>query len=129
MTHLKHEILRPMGDPRIHAAIVCASERCWHQPGSEFGDQQAHTQQGNQCLSRGLNGLVHHRAGAGQATRHAASCAARLSAGVAQARCDAVDGEVDRAVDLTGVLGIEIAAVALAVEKFDLQVGKDIEIG
>jgi len=25
---IEHEILRPMGDPRIHFAIVCASESC-----------------------------------------------------------------------------------------------------
>ena len=26
--HIEHEILRPLGDPRIHAAIVCASLSC-----------------------------------------------------------------------------------------------------
>jgi hypothetical protein len=26
--HVEHEILRPLGDPRIHAAIVCASTSC-----------------------------------------------------------------------------------------------------
>jgi hypothetical protein len=32
---VEHEILRPMGDPRIHAAIVCASTSCpslWRRP-------------------------------------------------------------------------------------------------
>ena len=32
---IEHDILRPLGDPRIHAAIVCASTSCpslWRQP-------------------------------------------------------------------------------------------------
>lgn len=28
LNHIEHKILRPMGDPRIHAAIVCASLGC-----------------------------------------------------------------------------------------------------
>jgi hypothetical protein len=28
LDQIEHEILRPMGDPRIHAAIVCASRSC-----------------------------------------------------------------------------------------------------
>lgn len=28
LNHIEHKILRPMGDPRIHAAIVCASKGC-----------------------------------------------------------------------------------------------------
>jgi hypothetical protein len=41
---VEHEILRPMGDPRIHAAIVCASTSCpslWRRPysASAIGEQ------------------------------------------------------------------------------------------
>ncbi len=28
LSHIEHEILRPMGDPRVHAGIVCASKSC-----------------------------------------------------------------------------------------------------
>jgi len=28
LDHVEHEVLRPMGDPRIHSAIVCASTSC-----------------------------------------------------------------------------------------------------
>jgi hypothetical protein len=41
---VEHEILRPMGDPRIHAAIVCASTSCpslWRRPysASHIGEE------------------------------------------------------------------------------------------
>lgn len=28
LSHIEHNILRPMGDPRVHAGIVCASRSC-----------------------------------------------------------------------------------------------------